>query len=151
MKISELLNPAEEQAAMEDVGDEPLEFPSLLGCVFLSVHGPNLLPRSMVPPAPPQARDSNRFFCPEPNCGKSFIRRQNLKSHIEQVHIDLRPFGCEHCGAAFKRPQELKRHQRTVHGGPESVIAVCSLCSREFRRKDAYVRHQQSCRTRQSR
>lgn len=46
------------------------------------------------------------FMCPEPGCGKSFLKQYNLNSHA-RVHSNEKPHKCKSCPLAFKRKHDL--------------------------------------------
>jgi hypothetical protein len=46
------------------------------------------------------------FLCPEPGCGKSFLKQYNLNSHAK-VHSTEKPHKCTSCPLAFKRKHDL--------------------------------------------
>ncbi|XP_063677144.1 uncharacterized protein LOC134813369 isoform X6 [Bolinopsis microptera] len=43
-------------------------------------------------------------------CGKIFTKKCDLKRHINQVHLKLRPYKCDQCYASFPRRPQLRAH-----------------------------------------
>ncbi|KAJ3129373.1 hypothetical protein HK101_005235 [Irineochytrium annulatum] len=78
------------------------------------------------------------YTCPYEDCGRSFPRQYNLKSHIF-CHTGERPHVCAHCKAAFARKHDLQRHIRTLHANDRPF--KCEHCSQGFQRADLLARH----------
>uniref|UniRef100_A0A060TI74 ARAD1D36652p n=1 Tax=Blastobotrys adeninivorans TaxID=409370 RepID=A0A060TI74_BLAAD len=79
--------------------------------------------------------DRGRHQCPQ--CGQTFTRNHNLKSHM-LTHSEERPYSCETCKSKFRRIHDLKRHLK-LHTGERPH--ECSKCGRRFARTDALARH----------
>lgn len=48
-------------------------------------------------------------------CGATLSSRSNLKRHVDQIHLVLRPFKCSYCERAFLHACNLKKHLKVVH------------------------------------
>ncbi|KAI8365679.1 hypothetical protein EDC96DRAFT_509503 [Choanephora cucurbitarum] len=78
------------------------------------------------------------FTCIE--CGQTFNRAHNLKSH-KATHSATKPFQCNDCDKQFLRLHDLKRHQK-LHTGERPHH--CPNCKRSFSRLDALNRHRKT-------
>jgi len=65
------------------------------------------------------SRDKNSHKCS--TCNATFLKRYNLKRHIEQVHEDKRPYECTECDKKFKKRDHLKSHFSRAHGDKDYV------------------------------
>ena len=63
--------------------------------------------------------DKNSHKCS--TCNAIFLKRYNLKRHIEQVHEDKRPYECTECDKKFKKRDHLKSHFSRAHGDKDFV------------------------------
>lgn len=79
-----------------------------------------------------------KWTCMYEDCGRSFGRKENIKSHV-QTHLGDRQYRCIHCGNTFVRQHDLKRHAK-IHSGIKPY--PCD-CGRSFARHDALTRHRQ--------
>jgi regulatory protein SWI5 len=86
----------------------------------------------------PGATDDGKYVCTFEECGKTFGRKENIKSHV-QTHLDDRKFLCQHCKKCFVRLHDLKRHAK-IHTGIKPYVCQCG---RDFARHDALTRHRQ--------
>jgi len=85
-----------------------------------------------------RAEPDNKWICLFPDCGKSFGRKENVKSHV-QTHLDDRQYRCKDCNKRFVRQHDLKRHAN-IHSGVRSYPCPCG---KPFARHDALTRHRQ--------
>lgn len=84
--------------------------------------------------------DSNtgKWECCYKDCGKTFGRKENIKSHV-QTHLNDRQFQCDECNKCFVRSHDLKRHKK-IHSSSKPYVCPCG---NDFARHDALTRHRQ--------
>ncbi|XP_056424587.1 zinc finger protein OZF-like [Hyla sarda] len=80
-------------------------------------------------------REERPFTCSE--CGKSFIRKQNLVDHVRS-HLGEKPFPCSDCGKCFGRKSVLFKHLR-IHRGKRPYS--CPECGKSFSKKTNVMKH----------
>ncbi|CAB4255682.1 similar to Saccharomyces cerevisiae YDR146C SWI5 Transcription factor that activates transcription of genes expressed at the M/G1 phase boundary and in G1 phase [Maudiozyma barnettii] len=78
-----------------------------------------------------------KFECMYPDCGKTFKRRYNIRSHI-QTHLEDRPYVCDFdgCDKAFVRNHDLVRHKKS-----HMEKRYACPCGKKFNREDALIVH----------
>lgn len=65
-----------------------------------------------------------RHACPF--CGKSFIKKFNLTTHI-RIHTGERPYACSRCRYRANQRSHLKAHVVAVHKGENSLSQITVL------------------------
>ncbi|KAF2267415.1 hypothetical protein CC78DRAFT_577128 [Lojkania enalia] len=85
-----------------------------------------------------QDSTTSKWTCLYPECGKTFGRRENIRSHV-QTHLGDRQYKCNGCGKCFVRQHDLKRHAK-IHTGNKPYKCPCGA---GFARHDALTRHRQ--------
>ncbi|KAG0335297.1 hypothetical protein BG000_007646 [Podila horticola] len=78
-----------------------------------------------------------RYLCHIPNCGRTFSRPFNLKSH-GLTHEPQRPHACNQCPKTFARIHDRDRHMK---GHLTEKAHCCIVCLGRFARQDAVTRH----------
>lgn len=87
---------------------------------------------------PEPVRIDTSFGCPFQDCGKTFTRTGNYKTHYLSAHTLSRPHTCGHCGMTFVRKHDLSRHAQS-HG--PKVTFKCEACGKGYSRRDGLSRH----------
>ena len=70
------------------------------------------------------------FFCQEPNCGRRFVRKYDLRRHIHQLHGEAIMEKCFLCGQLAENRQILEAHYRKVHRPSRHFIVKDSAFNR---------------------
>nr|XP_049695728.1 zinc finger protein 43-like [Helicoverpa armigera] len=73
-------------------------------------------------------------------CSRTFTRKYNLQTHIENCHINS-SCQCEICGQNFGSPAGLLQHLGRGHNSYSQPFPECDLCGRIFTRKQNIVSH----------
>ncbi|CAG0896775.1 unnamed protein product [Cyprideis torosa] len=73
--------------------------------------------------------DPRRFHCPNPFCGRRYIHRKHLNSHLK-YECGVEPqFRCNQCAKSFRHKKSLKSHLLLMHGNFYSCDSVGSCVS----------------------
>ncbi|XP_062602710.1 zinc finger protein 418-like [Saccostrea cucullata] len=73
-------------------------------------------------------------------CEKSYKNFQTLRNHIRYVHkITGQKNHCKLCPAKFKHSSVLKQHCDEIHN--KKINFTCTVCKKEFARRNQYNRH----------
>ena len=75
-----------------------------------------------------------RFNCKE--CGKSFLRKKDLRDHIQRSHE--RKYDCKVCEKSFSESWKLELHSKTHE---ENVPFKCNICEKQFHFKWRLNKH----------
>ncbi len=84
------------------------------------------LPRDQVNQSPVKEK---QFKCE--HCGKMFMRKTHVTTHIKMVHEQVRDYKCNFCDKAFSTRSNLTKHIHTMHEKARDF--VCEICNRNFK------------------
>ena len=71
-------------------------------------------------------------------CDKEFSRTNNLKRHIEQVHMSVKRFKCDQCQFETSAKATIKQHKSSKH---EGITYKCDQCDKKFYDKKLLKHH----------
>jgi uncharacterized Zn-finger protein len=57
-------------------------------------------------------KDALIYVCSVPNCGKEFMRTNNIIDHL-RMHAGIKPFSCKFCFKSFTQKSNMKKHMKT--------------------------------------
>ena len=75
-----------------------------------------------------------------PHCSYSSNYSNNVKRHIDAVHLKLKPHICKHCSKGFGQNSTLLQHIRDFHLGDKKKHQ-CPRCSKKFQSKSGLKFH----------
>lgn len=90
-------------------------------------------------------------------CFKSFSRKDNLKTHILNIHKKEKIYSCKTCFRRYKRFDFFERHEESCKGSKVDHCAeimvkleknntlICGKCSKYYKRADFYKSHINRC------
>ncbi|PXF43775.1 hypothetical protein BWQ96_06468 [Gracilariopsis chorda] len=87
--------------------------------------------------------DEERLTCKR--CGNVYKSRFNLRRHMRRTHGEMTQgeFTCEYCERTFDMERGLTIHVKKTHPDQfQARIYECSICGREFDRKNDMRRHE---------
>ena len=82
--------------------------------------------------------DEKKFQCEL--CDHISANAQNLKYHVNTVHLKLKPYFCEKCGKSFVQKRRLEEHILNIHN-PEGKAFQCDLCGNCYASKTSLTIH----------
>ena len=75
-----------------------------------------------------------------PQCEKSFYEERQLRKHISDVHLKLKPFYCEGCQFQCARLDNLNLHRRKSHNRQDKMTKALLLSMAENDEHPFYTR-----------
>lgn len=81
------------------------------------------------------------YHCMFLRCGSSYIKKCNLRRHVDVKHLKLLKFECDHCFKKFTTKQILIEH-KDIHTGVKSF--ECGECSMRFRLSSQLSTHKRA-------
>ena len=65
------------------------------------------------------------YCCKMINCGKQFMEKREILTHIIAYHFRIYPYGCESCPFKAVSIKQINNHRRESHAKPEELIYPC--------------------------
>ena len=81
--------------------------------------------------------EAKRYQCEQ--CRYATSDKRHLKTHIDSMHLGLRPFSCDTCQATFTQKAHLNTHIKSVHNKAQFS---CRHCELKFNYTKARERHE---------
>ena len=73
-------------------------------------------------------------------CGKDFLNHENMKRHIDGVHLNKKDHKCSECGKGFSQKKDLNWHLKNKSCSIHKHL-LCELCGKSFGQKITLYRH----------
>ena len=81
--------------------------------------------------------DAKKYSCDQ--CDYESIDKRHLKTHVDSIHLGLRPFKCDTCESTFTQKPHLNTHKKTVHSKNEYQ---CRNCDERFNNDHSRISHE---------
>ena len=62
-----------------------------------------------------ETNNKKQWKCTYDNCAKAYCSKENLKLHIQNVHLNEKPYPCYFCNLRFSHRNGRIYHQKKVH------------------------------------
>ncbi|PHH62358.1 hypothetical protein CDD81_7220 [Ophiocordyceps australis] len=100
----------------------------------------DLLTTALSSPRDDEPDAKSQIPCSDPDCGKTFSRRCELKKH-QKRHV--KPYGCtfENCDKRFGSKNDWKRHERRQHRPFETWHCDQPSCGKVYQRRERLGHH----------
>lgn len=79
-----------------------------------------------------------RFPCPQ--CDKKFILSVDMHSHLNSVHLKIKPFRCDICNKTLAHRRSLKPGRHSCK--TKSDVFACSECGKVFKSRGSLRDHE---------
>ena len=83
-----------------------------------------------------------KFPCTFEGCDRRFSVMRKLRDHINEQHLNIRPYQCNICGQSFTKQKLLGMHVK-IHSDERTHI--CPFCKKGFKQSATLFRHKRSC------
>lgn len=77
--------------------------------------------------------DGPRFPCSQ--CDRKFVLAVDLHSHVNNVHLKIKPFKCDICEKNLAHRRSLKPGRHSCKTKAKDEIHVCNQCGKVFKRR----------------
>lgn len=76
-------------------------------------------------------------------CGKRFALERLVTSHVQNVHLNVRPVPCsfKDCDKRFVNKNQLNSHVKRVHIGIKEIVPPCQVCGKILTTKNHLQSH----------
>ncbi|CAK1555969.1 unnamed protein product [Leptosia nina] len=86
-----------------------------------------------------QCDNNNKCFYACEHCGVMYNRKQSLRSHVKQKHLNVKPFKCSYCEKRCSTKRHLQDHE-TTHNAMRRVYKC--FCGAKMRTEKGFTLHQ---------
>lgn len=73
-----------------------------------------------------------KWNCTYKGCSKVYCSKENLKLHIQNIHLNLKPYPCYYCNLRFSHRNGRIYHQKKKHLSNEKLLTQHALYNKNF-------------------